>query len=163
MHPCRRRVMDIGAPSSAGPEPPKAPPRRHLSRYLWVGAKVAWLLGDVGIIVLYFLRMDISDAPEAILLLTFIWTDPLGSMSLLLYNVARPHQGFSLAGYTLTMPGEVVVPWLLASAAGMLQYFVLAPRYFKGETFDERGALARLSDRQAWAASARVLLLSGVG
>jgi hypothetical protein len=155
--------MDGGAPSSAGPEPPKAPPRRHLRRHLWIGGRVAWLLADVGIIVLYLLRMDISDAPETILLLTFIWTAPLGSLSLLLYNVVRPHQGFSLAGYTLTVPGEVVVPWLLASAAGILQYFVLVPRYFKGEAVFGRGALPRLSDRQAWAASLRVLLLSGAG
>src|ERR1700688_5127077 len=163
MHPWRRRVMDGGAPSSAEPEPPKAPLRRNLRRHLWIGARVAWLFGDVGIIVLYFLRMDISDAPETILLLTFIWTAPLGSLSLLLYALVRPHQGFSLAGYALTVPGDVVVPWLLASPAGVLQYFVLAPRYFKGEPFFRRGSLARLRDRQGWAASVCVLLLSGAG
>jgi hypothetical protein len=149
--------------SSARPEPPRASQGRDLRRRLWIGARGAWLLGDVGIIVLYFLRLHISDAPEAVLLLTFLWTVPLGSLSLLLYAVVRPHQGFSLAGYTPTVPGEVAVNWLLASAAGIMQYFVLLPRYFKGDARSGREVMARLRDRQAWSASLRVLLLSGAG
>ena len=152
--------MDADA-SSARPEPPRAPEGRDLRKRLWIGARGAWLLGDVGIIVLYFLRLHISDAPEAVLLLTLLWTAPLGSLSLLLYAVVRPHQGFALAGYTLTVPGEVVVNWLLASAAGIMQYFVLLPRYFKGDAWSGRKVTARLRDRQAWSSSLRVLLLSG--
>jgi hypothetical protein len=155
--------MDVDASSSARSEPPRASPGRHLRQYLWIGGRVAWLLGDVGIIVLYLFRMHISDAAEAILLLTFLWTAPLGSLSLLFYAVVRPHQGFSLAGYSLTIPGEVVVSWLLASAAGIVQYFVLLPRYLKGGAWFGRGVMVRLRDPQAWSTSVRVLLLSGVG
>ena len=135
--------MDIKASSRARPEPAQESTRRPRRRYLWIGARVAWLLGDVGILVLYFFRMHISDAPESILLLTFMWTAPLGSLVLVLYSVVRPHLAFFLAGYTLTVPAEVVVTWLLASAAGVMQYFVLAPRYFKGEPFFRRGRASK--------------------
>ena len=95
-------------------------------RLIWLGARFLWLLGDFLILVLYFTERHTGDAEEATSMLLLIWTAPLGSLSLVLYNLIISDLGFHLGGAT-----DVLFSWLLASSAGCIQYFIILPRLLK--------------------------------
>jgi hypothetical protein len=125
---------------------------------LWIGARLLWLLGDVGIIVLYVIRRQISDAQESVLLLTFMWTAPLGTLAMILSEFSTPRLGFSLMGYTLTGPGETALDWFVASLAANIQYFVIVPRILRGYARQVPASI-----RERLLISVRVILISGLG
>jgi hypothetical protein len=76
---------------------------------------------DVGILVLYCVRQQVNDAPEAVTYLLIIWTGPIGFAAIMVF-------GFATMSLSMKATGFVVGSWILATVAGYCQYFVLLPR-----------------------------------